>query len=171
MRGANDDDVVTRSLGGDGSSCVQAAAHRWNDTTLLAGCDNTQNASTTVACWGLSQLILQGRGERRPSEVHQPCFFVSLHKQKIRRARACEAQKQSRRGSAVHFRDLCENYPFSAFLLTLHSPHQATSAPSSTGFNCCFPPLCHLKTIHPFTPSLAGCSVIRTKDRALVFSL
>lgn len=86
--------------------------------------------------------------ERRPGEVHQPCFFVSLHKQKIRRARACEAQKQSRR-----FRDLCENYPFSAFLLTLHSPHQATSAPSSTGFNCC--PPSPFATLRRPIPSLA----------------
>lgn len=96
LRGATDDDVVTWSLRGDGSSCVQAAYH-WNDTSLLAA--TTHNSIQYF--YMFRHVAAQSVRERRASSycpskahIHQPASLshcIGLHKQKIHRAQACEA--------------------------------------------------------------------------------
>lgn len=110
LQAGTDDDVVTWSLGGGGSSCVQAAYH-WNNSTPLAVA--THNTLRIQDSYMFRHVAAQ-RGEVAATVPARHIFTslplcltaLALHKQDRHHAQACEAQKQSRRGSAVHFMDL-----------------------------------------------------------------
>lgn len=76
LRGATDDDVVTWSLRGDGSSCVQAAYH-WNDTSLLAA--TTHNTLRyTVLLHVQAGRSTFCKGEESKQLLSQQGIFTSL---------------------------------------------------------------------------------------------